>query len=96
MSWSVGLREPVAADEFDAAVDALEPPHELTPEGREQLRAAREAAKAIVRGGAVGDDSKHFFATFSGHANPSHETAAGFANDMVAVSVAQADTPATA
>lgn len=91
MSWSVGLAEPAAAEDFDAAIDALEPPHELTQEGRAQLVAAREAAKALVHGGSIGDDGKRFYATLNGHANPGHEPAPGYANDLVSVSVRQAD-----
>lgn len=98
MSWSFGVgKTPVA--EFDAAIDAAaqdykqalaESDWQPTAEATAAVEQAVAAAKAIVASGVVGSGT--VTANLSGHANPGHAPASGYANDCVTVSVNCADT----
>lgn len=83
MSWTETLTQ-VDAD----AIDAAEPANEATNQARDQFDAARAAAAAIIRSGAVGEDRAHFVVHLTGHANPDHETTTE-SRDVIQVSVAQ-------
>lgn len=75
---------------IDAAIDALVISYDHLPEADAQLAAAKEAAKAIVKSGTVGDPASVIFqVSISGHANPNHAPASGYANDAANVSVSQ-------
>lgn len=92
MSWSASFPNGVrgsAVDE-DLADDraAISPP-QLDKEPREQFDQARELASSLLASGCVGDGEKTFNVSLSGHANPGHLPAHGWANDMVSVSVSQ-------
>lgn len=94
MSWSVQVRPRKAPAVFQA-IDAAQPTHDLSEESAEQLRSAKIAAKAVVESQVVGGTDKPFSVSFSGHANPGHEPAKGYANDFVQITVTQADEEAT-
>lgn len=81
MSWST-YTAGLPAD-IDARLDALEPPGEGTVEREDQVKAAKEAAKALIASGAVGI-GEGFGVSLSGHSNPSHK-----GNDLVSLSVSQ-------
>jgi hypothetical protein len=85
MSWSFTAKS--THDEIDAAIDvAQESPPCEAPEAREQLAAARKAAKELTRVVGVGTIA----VTASGHANPGHRPPddTGYSRDLVTVSVA--------
>lgn len=84
MSWSCG-RIVTSAEELEG----LHPPGErLTDEAEEQIGVAVEAAKTIIRSGAVGTGKK-LSVSISGHANPNHEPLERYANDAITVSIYQ-------
>jgi hypothetical protein len=58
--------------------------------------AAKEAAKAVIASGAVGDASKGFNIGLSGHGNEDHEPRAGWSNDVITINVSQATAAAEA
>jgi hypothetical protein len=60
------------------------------PECADQFESAKDVAYMIVGAGAVGGSEKKFVVTLSGHSNPGHEPRAGWATDMITVSVQQA------
>lgn len=88
MSWSVRIPTTPVAD-FGEVVDAAEPDTfggGLKHEVAEQLVAAREAAKALLASGAIGDPT-HVAATLAGHANDDHQITEGYTNDHIDVSI---------
>lgn len=78
----------VDQDHLAVALDNLTVTSAAIPEMEAQLQAACEAFLAIARSGVVG--SGPITGTLSGHANPDHEPRTGWANDMVMVTVHQA------
>lgn len=91
MSWStytVGL-----PTDIDARIDALEPPGEGTTEREEQVKAAKEAAKALLASGAVGA-GEAFIVSLNGHANPEHKPAQGSGSDTVSAGISQTNAAA--
>lgn len=56
---------------------------------QEQMSVAADAATKIIASGAVGGPGKEYHVFVSGHANPDHKPAEGWANDGVTVSVSQ-------
>lgn len=104
MSWSVGVPATPAAD-FAAAVEALTLPEPwaqdsdeleaVTAAQGEQLAAAKAAALALWRSGAVGSpESGYYGVQLNGHATPGHGAPHSFANDTVGASVWQTYAPA--
>lgn len=104
MSWSVSLA-PTAAADFETAVTALTLPESYSSGYAEQdvasaavadqLAAAKTAAVALFRSGAVGSPTADYFgANLAGHANPGHAPQSGWGNDTISVNVFQADDPA--
>lgn len=104
MSWgSISTQTTVST--FDADVAAAtekyvaglaDNDYMLDQAALDQVAAATAAAKSLVTSGAVGDDTKRFAVSISGHANPGHVAAAGYANDIAYVNVAQATVTAPA
>lgn len=88
MSWSTYIG-PTAAKDVKASLDVAPLPEGVSDQVQEQVAVAKKAALAIVKSGAVGGTDKHFNVSLSGHANPDHEPAEGWANDCITVSVAQ-------
>jgi hypothetical protein len=63
---------------------------DLTPEVEEQVNLATQAAQKLVRSGAFGNpEERDFIVSLSGHANPGHAPAPGYANDCVTINVTQ-------
>lgn len=89
MSWSTYIG-PTAAADIKASLDVAPLPPELAPHVQEQVDKAKATALAIVKSGVIGDADAHFFVSLSGHANPGHVPAEGWANDCISVSVSQA------
>lgn len=54
------------------------------------MEAARSAAKNLIASGAIGDETRSFTVTMSGHSNEGHEPADGWTNDCVTVAIQQA------
>lgn len=91
MSWSESFTDLTVDDLAD-----LEPRNAGTsePASYEQFTAARDAIAMLIQTGAVGDpDTKRFSGSLTGHANPGHEPAAGWANDGVYISFSQSALP---
>lgn len=90
MSWSLSVTEK-SADELEQALeDASKTAREQSQESSEQVTAAIQAAVSVVKSGAVGNTTKKFNVSLSGHSNPGHQPASGMSNDMTYVSVNQA------
>lgn len=64
MSWSVGTV--TTREDAVEAIDALQPPYELSEGAATQLAAAKEGAKCVVP--AVARDDKRVSVTLAGHA----------------------------
>jgi hypothetical protein len=94
MSWSAsfpnGVRAASLDEDLEPANASASPPMDgWEPHVRDQFEAASDSARALIDSGAVGDSGKTFNVNLSGHANPGHLPASGWANDMVSVSVSQ-------
>lgn len=89
MSWTIGPVD-VFHDSAEADLEALQPQGQDSslPHVVEAVRAAKMAAVAILRSGAVGWGPARV--SLSGHANPDHRPVAGWSNDTIGVSVWQA------
>lgn len=87
MSWNASYNS-------KAEFAANTPNHE-SPTGtandptNDQAAAARAAAQAIIDSGAVGDESRDFVISISGHVNPEHAPTPGYANDCVTINISQ-------
>jgi len=88
MSWSTQSQQAVTVASGDAEI-LPNPPYIDDPGTLDQVEAAREAAKAIMRSGAVGGESTLFRVTASGHSNPGHVPREGWANDCITLTVSQ-------
>lgn len=92
MSWSISY-----PSREDFVADRRSDPNmrSNTTEVDAQIRAARAAAAAVIDSGTVGQDAnvpqgrKDFAISISGHANPGHEPAQGWANDCINISISQ-------
>lgn len=89
MSWSFsvpdGAAEHFEANAADAQASYLSGSPTLADEAKDQIAEAVEAAVTLVSAGVVGYGQVH--ATLTGHANPGHKPAPGWANDMVTISL---------
>lgn len=97
MSWSFSSG-PHKAAEFEKhlkedAAKTIENNAHLGEHGVEQIKHAVEAAVGTVKSGVVGGEHHFFHVTMSGHANPNHEPAPGWANDVVSIHVSQSQNP---
>lgn len=89
MNWHTETTEPLHAGELPDAIDELTVT-DATPEVEEQLDAAKDAAKAIVASGALGDSSDDealFGAELNGLANAGHDSSDDDVPDQVTVRV---------
>lgn len=84
MSWSATFR--VTPEE--GLVQESKSNTEL-PQHRDQFQEAVLAAAELLTSNVVGDADKSYRITFSGHGNPNHEPAPGWANDFVSITIAQ-------
>ena len=89
MSWGSTPIKPADAAHINEAIDEAGIVGMESDEHREQLAAAKEAAKALIASGVLGDgaDGRLFIVRMNGHANPGHQPTPGWANDAVSVSV---------
>jgi hypothetical protein len=55
----------------------------------EAAAAAKQAALDLIASGVVGDGDAPIRVSLSGHANPDHEPAEGWANDFVSINIYQ-------
>lgn len=90
MSWSASVGPIAITNLEEGLATATTSPPTLSLEPLEQFEQAKAAAMAIAGSGAVGDPTRAVFVTLSGHGNPGHVPAVGWANDCVTVSVTQA------
>lgn len=93
MSWSANPVV-VSGSKYEEEIDAISPnlpeDMELSEQVRHQIDAAHEAAKMVIKTGAVGDPINHDFTIeMNGHANPDHEPVEGWVNDCTTVRVSQ-------
>jgi hypothetical protein len=101
MSWSLSVPDGDVADFEDAVEKAraaydetvvTQWPDDQAEATREQMQAAIGTAAQLVRGGVVGDGKVRV--SLNGHANAGHHNPTdGWANEMVTVSVTNANTP---
>lgn len=94
MSWMLSLHVPASEVAADLVAEKVAEYVEQTNPSQDVLEAVKKAAEIavmLVGSGTVGSpDNRHDFAiSMSGHANPDHEPAQGWANDFVSVSVYQ-------
>lgn len=92
MSWGI----PQVTATGDSIVEALKVASEdyldsgvFTDEVADQVSACISAAALIISSGAIG--SGKVSVSMSGHANPDHEPTAGWANDVIALTISNAD-----
>lgn len=98
MSWSAFPKneEGIGSSSRVLSLDEIEEENFIispndSSEVQEQVEIAFGVARQIVSSGVVGDPYAHkFHVSLYGHANLDHAPAAGWANDMVTVSIAQA------
>lgn len=93
MSWSARSVRALEVGEFGRRDLYTVSPPELGDLAAEQLEVGMRAARSIVDGGAVGYRQDRYTVTLSGHSNPGHRPADGYANDFVSVSVQQGAPP---
>jgi hypothetical protein len=87
MSWS---RNYNSSKDFLLDKPSFPPPTDHDePHVREQIDAAREAARALIASGAIGKKGIEFSVNLSGHANPEHKPAPNYANDTVTINIYQ-------
>lgn len=87
MSWSEYFND----KSYDELSTSVEPNSDPTKKAADQFWRAFDVALTLIESGVVGKiDKFKFNVSLSGHANPGHEPAGGWANDMVSVSVSQA------
>jgi hypothetical protein len=88
MSYSYKVKLQPGADIHHAEVEESSGVEDL--ETQEVLNTAHKAVvQHILDAGIVGDSSKSYLITVSGHTNPGHEPRAGWSNDTVTITVAQ-------
>lgn len=88
MSWWISYS---SKDDFanDVRATGSVADADVTDEAKEQIKAARDAAEAIIDGGSAGASGKDFTVSLNGHANTGHDPAPGWANDCVGINVTQ-------
>jgi len=91
VSWNGYIQDPVSAEDItvENASFGFGAYEDASPEVKDQIDLAFAKAVSIAHSGAVGED-KLFRVYVSGHANPGHEQADGWANDTITVTVTQA------
>ena len=90
MSWSAYRQNPARGADLTGFTTS---PEALTPEMDEQFTEAKRVAGVIIESGVVGDPQGWFNISLSGHANPGHKPAEGWANDSCVVNIYQATPP---
>ncbi len=83
MSWSASARV-VNNDFVDLQTNGVD-----KPEHQDQYESALGAVILLLSTGVVGSEGKTFKVSVSGHGNPNHEPASGWANDFVSINIYQ-------
>lgn len=85
MSWSASFT--VKDDDVidDSVVESGVEPDQHS----DQYEEALNCVWSLLRSGVVGGDDKEYRVILSGHGNPNHEPASGWANDCVTIQVVQ-------
>lgn len=90
MSWSMQFRvnhgSVVDADRYRVDCERIA---ETSPEFAQQVRGAVNTALTIIDTGVLGSLSNEYAVSLSGHANPDHKPAAGWANDSLSINISQ-------
>lgn len=90
MSWSKQFGSKLifgSEEERKQARDSIE--SQNGKEATEQFDAAVEAVEQIIASGSIGDSSKDFTITMTGHSNPGHTARPNYSNDMIYLSITQ-------
>ena len=88
MSWSTRTAEPITKDHAGrVGDDAIPVPSNVEPgsEADDQFRAATSFLRSLAL--AVGRPGDHVTIAVSGHANPGHAPASGYAEETVTITV---------
>lgn len=89
MSWSGTVTAQFSEAETAIGSVAVSP-DSTAPEQIEQVAAAKDAAVALLKSQVVVNDAgQDVTISISGHSNPGHKPAAGYANDAITVSLYQ-------
>jgi hypothetical protein len=83
MSWSA------SGTVTNGEIEFTNPAPELEEAGVEQFERAKTSVRDIIFSGVVGDPAGKYTFSISGHANPEHKPASGWANDALTVMVNQ-------
>lgn len=59
------------------------------PDGVDQAEAIAEIATNIIESGIVGNNTKRYTVSISGHGNPNHEPKSGWSNDNISIQITQ-------
>lgn len=88
MSWCIGYN---SKKDFEDEVRASHSTATDSPHySQDQVDAARKAVKLLLESSTVGLYNEYDFnISLSGHANPAHRPASGWANDCITISVSQ-------
>lgn len=90
MSWSAEFR--LEAGQTEPSEEVKVTNIDGVPEHLEQYREAIASAFGVLVSGVVGDPRTHAYVVrMSGHGNPDHEPAEGWANDFVSIVISQVD-----
>lgn len=96
MSWNISVSSGTK-EEVKKALEEQEFPNEpgtyAYDEMREQFDAAKMAALALLESGVVGSDQSLFAVSLSGHGNPGHVPAPGWASDMIHITLSEVIPP---
>lgn len=87
--WSVTYPSRKALDEDTPSERRPGTLEEFHPAALEQFEAARQAAFRILDSWVVGDETREFVITISGHANKHHQPTNGQPNDRLSISIQQ-------
>lgn len=90
MSWNFSVTAKPVGELESALEEASKTSREYSQENSEQVSVAILAAILIAKSEAVGESTKKFNVTLTGHSNPGHQPASGMSNDGIYVSVYQA------
>ena len=84
MSWSATFRVTPEEGLVEESTSNVDLSHH-----QDQLGQAVLAAAGLLTSNVVGGADKSYRITLSGHGNPNHEPAPGWANDFVSITIAQ-------
>lgn len=94
MSWSVSYKyedNDITEETQPALQKVVEQVQEgaLSTEVAEQVLVTADVVDDIIGSGVIGDPQGKFHIILSGHANPEHKPASGWANDSIVINIYQ-------